>query len=114
MRTTLGKWKTHEVKVRGVEQIVVYVGDWATHRGIASLFPGTESVDVTRANARLIAAAPDLLNALQAICNAPSADNWTIPADLMSNAHAAIVKATLDPVAAHDLELADDLDEVRP
>lgn len=55
--------------------------------------------EVTQANARLIAAAPDLLEALKTLCDANIPDGFTPiagdPTDTMwANARAAIAKAT--------------------
>lgn len=65
---------------------------WATGVGEVAQTPGLSDVEKDNANARLIAAAPELLEALQAL-----QDGWVanhIPAATWAKARAAITKAT--------------------
>lgn len=55
---------------------------------------GDGRIDELRANARIIAAAPDLLEALQEIVAAADGEGWAQLDATLANARAAITKAT--------------------
>jgi len=66
------------------------------HACIYADYPGANQITNTElgANARLIAAAPDLLEALQTIVNSAEANQAAILYPLIDDARAAIAKAT--------------------
>lgn len=65
-------------------------GKWA----FAEVQPGDEDGKLGEANARLIAAAPELLDALQELDNCISETRGTDATEALSKARAAIAKAT--------------------
>jgi hypothetical protein len=61
---TPGPWRTHDVRVRGQHEYTQVIrGDATPHQVLANVYSATE-------DARLIAAAPDLLAALKALLHA--------------------------------------------
>lgn len=92
---TLGPWYTegHEIKV--VQPHREFLGEGAPETICEML--SSVSPEATEANARLIAAAPDLLAALLSIHDDLEPDdegNRVIPAGFLDSARAAIAKAT--------------------
>ena len=82
---TPGPWHIND---HAHDEEVVYIE--ADRYGVASIFTDTDKVDSTElANARLIAAAPELLEALKNIEN----DDGHIPSTIWNMCKAAIAKA---------------------
>lgn len=82
---TPGPWKA-----TGYKQLVVNGSDGVT----LAMHPGTGSLETVQANARLIAAAPDLLAALVAVYEACQTKDYRDPLT-----HAAIADIARAPIA---------------
>lgn len=93
---TPGPWKAHPGKLpdSGRDMFRVRADDGGTEAVVAVCFPsscGDIYEEDAEANARLIAAAPDLLSALRALVGAIEEDDF---AGALESALAAIAKAT--------------------
>lgn len=68
-------------------------GDTGLSCAVASVLSNHTGKDAAKANAHLIAAAPDLLEALQEVVDAADGDGWNQIDPLFPNQRAAIAKA---------------------
>ena len=89
---TPGPWLTHK---EGFSSIYIEsrIGGGMLQE-VASCGPTGEGSDQQEANARLIAAAPELLEALAEIVSAADGEGWNQLDPSLSKARAAIAKAT--------------------
>lgn len=93
---TPGPWKLRRAKYKSEHDFIMTnesqnIAAWSFHDGVKSTKEKSEHI----ANARLIAAAPDLLKVLQELRE--SADYWgeyDVPVGIVAQMDAAIAKAT--------------------
>lgn len=97
---TPGPWYYRQFSIRDAMVDTVHIGDWGNHKLIMQFGPTAPfSNDECAANARLIATAPELLGACQAVdfdCNDDNkyAGGYIINLEAAKMVRAIIIKAT--------------------
>lgn len=69
---TPGPWEVDEDSLRGSSYVAIHGDGWVEFASVVTRMKDGKESPEGRANARLIAAAPDLLEALDALVNMPS------------------------------------------